>query len=165
MSDLYYWKNLSPLTYAPTRQSILDHHEQILNKFFDDFFGNRKNFTPEKSYYPKMDIIETKDNLIINCAVPGMTENDIDIETVKETKTLKIIGQSISKDNCENDFAHLRELKHSAFTRSVQLPDYVDIETCHADLKDGILSLKFDLYKTVEEESKETIKKISIKKS
>ena len=61
MSNIdFYFKNL-PLTQlhsAPFRQSILDHHEQIVNKFFDEFWGNRKNFIHSNTSYPKMDIFE-----------------------------------------------------------------------------------------------------------
>ena len=28
----------------PQRNMLMDQHEQIINKFFDDFLGNRKNF-------------------------------------------------------------------------------------------------------------------------
>ena len=42
----------------PARNVIMDQHEQIINKFFDDFMGNRKNFIHSNTSYPKMDIFE-----------------------------------------------------------------------------------------------------------
>jgi HSP20 family molecular chaperone IbpA len=56
-------------------------------------------------------------------------------------------------------------LKQSAFTRTIQLPDdlEVDPEVCH--LENGILKLAFKKIILKAEEPKETVKKISIKKS
>jgi HSP20 family protein len=163
----YYWKTM-PLAglsnSVPTRESIIDTHETLINKFYDEFFGNRKNFLNTNSSYPKMDITEDSDNLYIKCAVPGVTEDDLNVETNKETKVLTISGQTSEEHKLLlGTYAHIRELKHSKFTRSVKLPEYVDVEDCDASLKDGILSLKFKSNK--QEITKQDIKKISIKKS
>ena len=60
---------------------------------------------------------------------------------------------------------HIKELKQSAFTRTIQLPDDLDLEpeVCH--LEDGILKLAFKKIIAKKEEPTETVKKISIKKS
>ena len=161
----YYWKSMPLATSnVPSRESIVDAHETIINKFYDEFFGNRKNFLNSSSSYPKMDITEDSDNLYIKCAVPGVNQDDLSVETNKETKLLTISGQTSEEHKLTlGTYAHIRELKHSKFTRSVKLPDYVDVEDCDAELKDGILSLKFKSKK--QEIIKQDIKKISIKKS
>ena len=111
-----------------------------------------------------MDITEDTENLYIKCAVPGVNQDDLNVETNKETKLLTISGQTSEEHKLTlGTYAHIRELKHSKFTRSVKLPDYVDVEDCDAELKDGILSLKFKSKK--QEIVKQDIKKISIKKS
>ena len=148
----------------PLRNSVLDHHEQILNKFFDDFFSNRKNFIHSNTSYPKMDIFEDDLYFCLDFAVPGVDEKDLDIEVVKETKLLTITGSSrISRE--KSYFYHLKELKQSAFTRTIQLPDNLELdpEVCH--LENGILKLAFKKIVIKEEEPIETVKKISIKKS
>ena len=167
MSDLFYWKafpHSSTNSNVPSRQTMLDYQEQIFNKFFDDFFGNRKNFNVSNTSYPKMDIVETKDYLQINCSVPGVYEDNLDIETEKETRILTIKGKSYIF--YDSDFqVHLKELKLSAFARTVKLPDYVDLDKCEAKLNDGILSINFPKLKLIEEEKPQTIKKISVKKN
>jgi len=62
-------------------------------------------------------------------------------------------------------FYHLKELKQSAFTRTIQLPENIENEpeVCH--LENGILKLAFKKIIFKEEVPKETVKKISIKKS
>ena len=163
--DLFY-KNF-PLTLvqsSPIRQSILDHHEQIVNKFFDEFWGNRKNFIHSNTSYPKMDIFEDDHYFCIDFSVPGVKEEDLDLETVKETRLLTIKGNSrIARE--KSYYYHLKELKQSAFSRTIQMPENVetDPEVCH--LENGILKLAFKKIVAKEEEPTETIKKISIKKS
>ena len=167
MSDLDFYFKKIPMTIAqssPIRQSILDHHEQIVNKFFDDFFGNRKNFIHSNTSYPKMDIFEDDLYFCLDFAVPGVEEKDLDIEIVKETKLLTIKGSSrISRE--KSYFYHLKELKQSAFIRTIQLPDNLENEpeVCH--LENGILKLAFKKIVIKEEEPTETIKKIPIKKA
>ena len=153
-----------PVNVNINRQSVLDHHEQILNKFFDDFFGNRKNFIHSNSSYPKMDIFEDDYYFCIDFSVPGVEEKDLDIEIVKETRLLTVKGNSrIARE--KSYYYHLKELKQSAFTRTIQMPESIetDPEVCH--LENGILKLAFKKIIFKEEEITETVKKITIKKS
>lgn len=166
MSNIdFYFKNL-PLAVnhsAPFRQSVLDHHEQIINKFFDEFWGNRKNFIHSNTSYPKMDIYEDEIYFCIDCAVPGVEETDLDIETVKETRLLTIKGKSsVLRVNRYHD--HLKELKHSAFSRTIQLPENIDLDPEICKLNNGILYMAFKKIVEKEEEPKETVKKIPINK-
>ena len=156
--------NLEPR--FPFRKTIHDQHDQILNKFFDEFFGNRKNFIHSNTSYPKMDIFEDDFYFCLDFAVPGVEEKDLDIEIVKETKLLTIKGTSrFLAQREKKHFYHLKELKQSAFTRTIQLPDNLELEpeVCH--LENGILKLAFKKIIFKEEKPIETIKKISIKKS
>ncbi len=148
----------------PQRNLIMDQHEQIFNKVFDEIFGNRKQFIHSNTSYPKMDIFEDDFYFCLDCAVPGVEEKDLDIEIVKETKLLTIKGSSrILRE--KSYYYHLKELKQSAFTRTIQLPDDLELEpeVCH--LENGILKLAFKKIIVKAEEPKETVKKISIKKS
>ena len=150
----------------PTRNLIMDQHEQIINKFFDDFYGNRKNFIHSNTSYPKMDIIEDNTYFRIRCAVPGLTKEDLDIEIVKESKLLNIKGlaKNTGYDNNPKYHYHLKELKNSAFTRTIQFPEYIDMEANPlVTLDNGILYLAFNKIVHKEEEPKETVKKITIK--
>jgi HSP20 family molecular chaperone IbpA len=148
----------------PNRNLIMDQHEQIFNKIFDDLLGNRKKFIYSNTSYPKMDIFEDDLYFCLDFAVPGVAEKDLDIEVVKETKLLTVTGNSrILRE--KSYFYHIKELKQSAFTRTIQLPDDLDLEpeVCH--LEDGILKLAFKKIIAKKEEPTETVKKISIKKS
>lgn len=147
----------------PNRQSIVNYHEQMINKFFDDFWGNRKNFIHSNTSYPKTDIFEDDNYFCLDFAVPGVEEDDLDIEIVKETKLLTIKGSSrVSRE--KNYFYHLKELKLSDFTRTIQLPENIEIEPEVSSLENGVLKLAFKKIIFKEEEPKETVKKIQLTK-
>ena len=111
-----------------------------------------------------MDIFEDDLYFCIECAVPGVEEQDLDIETVKETRLLTIKGKaSILRVNRYHE--HLKELKLSAFSRTIQLPDNIELDPEICNLKNGILYLAFKKIVAKQVEPKETVKKISIKKS
>ncbi len=150
-------------TSLPSRQSLHDIHQQMIDKFYDEFFGNKKYFNISNSNYPKMDIYEDENYFFLDFAVPGVEEKDLDIEIVKETKLLTIKGSSrILKD--KEYYHHLKELKQSAFARTVQLPENIDIEPEVSFLSNGVLKLSFKKNPTKELEPKETVKKIHLNK-
>lgn len=165
MNKLYYYKNVPFNDLVPSRESLFDAHELLFNKFYDDFFGNRKNFSTSTLTYPKMDIVETSDSLVIKCAVPGVLEEDLSLETNKETRVLTLKGQTSSSHViADSKYVHLKELKSSAFTRTVKLPEYIDLENATASLKDGMLTLTFNLIKVLEPKPDDNIKRIAISK-
>ena len=111
-----------------------------------------------------MDIFEDDYYFCIDCAVPGVSVDDLDIETIKETRLLSIKGSSrVSKE--KNYFYHLKELKQSAFTRTIQMPENVETDPEVCVLENGVLKLAFKKIIAKAEEPTETVKKISIKKS
>lgn len=156
-------KQLKP-SILPDRSLIFDTHQQILDKFFDEFFGNRKFFNVNQATYPKMDIFEDDLYFYIDISVPGIEEKDLDLETVKETRLLTIKGNSkILRQS--NYLYHIKELKQSSFSRAIQLPENIEIEPEVCILENGILKLVFKKIILKEEDPKETVKKITIKKS
>ena len=167
MSDIDFYFKQFPLTQlhsAPFRQTFFDHQEQIFNKIFDEMLGNRKKYIHSNTSYPKMDIFEDDLYFCLECAVPGVQEEDLDIETVKETRLLTIKGKaSVLRVNRYHE--HLKELKHSAFSRTIQLPDNIELDPEICTLKNGILYLAFKKIVVKEVKQEETVKKIPIKKS
>lgn len=126
--------------------------------------GNRKKYIHSNTSYPKMDIFEDDVYFCLECAVPGVQEEDLDIETVKETRLLTIKGKaSVLRVNRYHE--HLKELKHSAFSRTIQLPDNIELDPEICTLKNGILYLAFKKIVIKEVKQEETVKKIPIKKS
>ena len=99
-----------------------------------------------------MDIKEQDDKLVLNAALPGVKYEDVKIEML-DNSTIEISGQSFEENNVNEKIYHLKELSKKAFSRRLNLPKNIgDPES--ATLKDGILTLVWNLPKKEEPERK-----------
>jgi HSP20 family protein len=102
------------------------------NKFGTDFF--------EKGSYPKVDILDEKDAIVIEAAVPGMSKEDISVDV--HDGVLTIFGEKrLTQDNESRSYIH-RELKRSSFRRSWTLAEHLDHNNISAKFEDGMLYLR-----------------------
>ena len=125
------------------RDEFLGPLTQQFDKFFNEFWQQSSLSSLKASAgFPKLNISEENDELIVRAAVPGMTADDLKVELFNQT--LRISGQmSESYSSPEKDTTFfVRELKQSFFSREITLPEYAtgDPET---SLKDGLLTLKW----------------------
>jgi molecular chaperone IbpA len=93
------------------------------------------NMVTEKSTYPHHNIVKKEDNkYIVELAVSGFTDADIDIEIVDST--LHIRGAK--EDNVEVTYLH-RGIATRSFHKTVRLAETVEVTG--ADLENGILKV------------------------
>lgn len=135
----------SPLT---KRSSLFD---EFLTPFDQVFDGMMKEFLPaftdsrlgvdffKSGSYPKVDIVDDSDHVIIHAAVPGMSKNDIEIEILDGV--LSISGKSNQVEEYKDKYVH-KEIKRSQFRRSFTLGDNLDQNSIDASFEDGLLTLK-----------------------
>jgi HSP20 family protein len=148
----------------PRRDDFFAPFEQSLDNFFNEFFhSSRLASLKDNARFPKMDIVETDNQLQLKAVVAGWDEKDLNIEITPENvvvvsgeKKTEVVDGPVSRVQKY----HIRELKQSSFRRAVQLPDYVQGDP-QAVMKDGILTLSWQTVKDVPEEPK--IKRIAIK--
>lgn len=137
------------------RNDFLFPIENHFNKLFDNFFNdaNLKGFKDSLKAtqgYPKMDILEDNGFLMVKVAVPGMKLEDLKVEIEDKQDggyTVTISGKMSEEHKpVQNDPTYyVRELRHSQFTRVLQIPNVVVEDQPCAELKDGILTLSWEL--------------------
>jgi len=159
-----------------------------MSQLLDNFV--RSNNTLKKEYgakyferlsYPKMDVIQSdeRSELKIICDIPGLSKDDINItiqekpeiegQVIEYLTKLTITGnkRELTESLNETDTFLVRELKGSAFTRSVFLHnDIVDIKKePEVSLENGVLTIIFKLIdsKEIEEKKSQSIKTLKIK--
>jgi|TARA_B110000046_G_scaffold105683_2_gene113116 molecular chaperone IbpA len=108
---------------------------------FDHLFQELE-YTAKHSndHYPPHNIIRTnEDDYLIELAIAGFSQDEINVE-VKD-RTLTVIGEHISKGR---DFIH-RGISTKKFKRTFRLSEHVIVHG--ADIQDGILAieLKYEL--------------------
>lgn len=143
------------------KEDLFSSFEQQFDRFFNDFFAAPVIASVKSNtFYPKMDVVVDKDNWKVKVAVPGVKKEDLTVEI--EDRVLSIKGKmSEEYQNSEDDHHYVKELRKSAFTRQINIPDYLEGDP-DTSLSDGILILSWPLpaAKVIEQEK---ARKIEIK--
>ncbi len=88
-----------------------------------------------------LDVYETDKELIIEAALPGVTEDDIEIEEHEGILTIRAKREEELREEGESWFVHERMARF--FERAIPLPVAVQVEKGEATLENGILRITF----------------------
>jgi HSP20 family protein len=94
--------------------------------------------TGPTGWTPPVDVFETPDRYVIMVELPGLTQDDIQLQ--HHDGRLTISGARRERESSCEQF-HRIERGHGSFSRTVQLPVPVDPERISADLRDGVLTV------------------------
>lgn len=137
--------------------------DSFFDNFFDSFFESKnefkKDFNLKSCDYPKIDIFSENDKMLLKAAVPGVDPNDVKIE-ITQNGLLKISGKSSQENRSESSNYFSKELRMSQFSRTVQLPKYLVNQDPIAEVKNGMLTLTWNIPKP---EEKESVRLIEVK--
>ncbi len=88
---------------------------------------------------PKIDILDKKEAVIVKAELPGVNEEDIDVEISENVMT--ITGEKKEEREKEEEGYFYKESHTGSFSRSFTLPSDVIAESATADMKNGILTI------------------------
>jgi HSP20 family protein len=126
------------IRWEPARE--LDSLQGDMNRLFDRFFENGRTNGSARRWIPAMDLVETEDNLVLRADLPGMSEDDLNIE-IKDG-VLTISGERKARHEEKGEGFHRVERSFGSFSRSLSLPDGVDANGVAADFRDGVLEVR-----------------------
>jgi len=136
---------------------ITEEFNRMLDRFFSPSLLEEAELPTPTTWYPMVDIVEKKDEYIVNAELPGMKKDDIHI-TFKDG-VLTIEGErKQEKEEKDVDF-HRVERRYGKFCRTFQIPDAIKEDKINAVYKDGILTVH--LPKAEEARPKEIEVKVS----
>jgi HSP20 family protein len=110
-----------------------------LSRFFDDSsFGG----TGSGMWAPPVNVTETKDELVLTAELPGMSEEDVQVEL--ENNVLSISGEKseVRTEGDEERRYHVWERSYGSFRRAFTLPQTVSADDVTASFENGILTVK-----------------------
>mgnify|MGYP003573969673 CR=1 FL=1 len=101
----------------------------------------REETMPEQSrdietITPVVDIYENEEEILLHADMPGVSKEDISVNVnngrldISGTRNMNVSGA-----------AHWEEFADAEFRRSFSVPQTIDIEKVHAELKEGVLKL------------------------
>lgn len=136
-------------------------HED-LNRFLKDTFGDmeymdKNNLPIFKAFRPAVEIKERKDGYSIKVELPNVEKENIDVEIVNNSLSIK--AESKFEECKEEENIKTSEFRYGKFTRVIPLEHEINIENAKSEFKNGVL--KIELPK-VHEDKKEDIKKLKI---
>jgi HSP20 family protein len=112
----------------------------VFNDLFDGNFDRSQGQLGKSTWYPAVDVLESKDSYLVRAELPGMKKEDIKVE-VKDG-TLTISGESKSEKPAEGvEYRHVERVA-SKFWRSFSLPEIAKQDGIEAAYKDGILEIR-----------------------
>ncbi|MCX6812688.1 MAG: Hsp20 family protein [Candidatus Berkelbacteria bacterium] len=135
--------------WRPFRESVS--LRDAMDRLFEDSV-----ITPKSGgVMPKIDIKETTDSVIVKAELPGISEDDVDVEILDNVMTIS--GEKKSEEEKLDEGYYYKESHSGSFARSFTLPADVKAEKADADMKDGVLTI------TVPKIEPKKAKKIAIK--
>jgi HSP20 family protein len=111
-----------------------------VNQLFQDSFIRPGSWLmPFDGAQPAVDMIATKDEVIVKASVPGIKPDDIDISLTGDQLTIK--GETKSEQKIEEGSYIRQERRFGSFQRTVALPTSVISDKARAEFENGVLTL------------------------
>lgn len=124
----------------PARE--VDSLQGEVNRLFDSFFGSgpKNGNGALRRWIPSMDLVEADDDLVLRADLPGMSEDDVQIEIKDNVLTVSGERRSEHEDKQESFYRAERSFGH--FARSLTLPEGVDPDSVQATFDNGVLEVR-----------------------
>lgn len=95
---------------------------------------------PEKEGELTIDVYQTPDMIVVKSMIAGVRPEDLDVTITRDMVTIRGKREEERVEN-EDDY-FVRELYWGSFSRTIQLPQEVDVDEAEAIEKHGLLILK-----------------------
>jgi HSP20 family protein len=125
-----------PLREFSTLQNEMN---RLFNTVFDAPTGNGGGTTLRR-WMPAMDLVETDDHFVLRADLPGLSEEDVNIEV--EDRVLTISGERKAEHEVSKEGYHRVERAFGSFSRALTLPEGVDADAVAATFDRGVLEVR-----------------------
>jgi len=115
-----------------------------MNSLFQDFNRGQNENDPltTAAFVPAVDIYEDEHKIVLKLEVPGMKQEDLDIQL--ENNTLTVRGErKFEKEEKEQNF-HRIERRYGSFFRAFTVPNTVNTDNVKADYEAGVLRIALE---------------------
>jgi HSP20 family protein len=129
------------IRWEPARElaTIQTEMNRLFNTFFEPGQDNGSGQSPLRRWVPAMDLVETGEDFVLRADLPGVSENDVNIEL--EDNVLTISGQRKAEHEERKEGYYRVERASGSFSRSLTLPDGVDPDRVRASFDKGVLEV------------------------
>src|SRR4051795_13258811 len=116
-----------------------------VNRLFNTAFdapapAGNGNGSALRRLMPAMDLVETEDHFVLRADLPGLSEENVNIEV--EDRVLTVSGERKAEHETTKEGYHRVERAFGAFSRSLTLPEGVNAEAVEASFDRGVLEIR-----------------------
>jgi HSP20 family protein len=126
-----------PLREFSTLQNEMN---RLFNTVFDTPAPSSGNGGALRRWLPAMDLIETEDHFVLRADLPGLSEEDVNLEV--EDRVLTISGERKAEHEVSKEGYHRVERAFGNFSRSLTLPEGINPEAVQATFDRGVLEVR-----------------------
>jgi len=87
-----------------------------------------------------VDVYQTSDMIVVKSMIAGVRPEDLDVSITRDVVTIR--GKREEERIARDDDYFARELYWGSFSRTIQLPEEIDVDEAEAIEKHGLLILK-----------------------
>jgi HSP20 family protein len=110
-----------------------------MNRLFNSFFDEEGGNGARRRWAPAVDLVEREDSLLLKADLPGLSEDDVQIEV--RDNILTISGERNAEHEDKQNGYYRVERSFGRFSRSLQLPSGVDPGGIQASFDRGVLAV------------------------
>ena len=129
------------IRWEPVRE--LNTIQSEMNRLFNTFFeapAPANSNTHGRRWLPAMDLVETGDHFVLRADLPGLSEQDVNIEL--EDNVLTVSGERKAEHEERKEGYYRVERASGSFSRSLTLPEGVDASAVTAHFDKGVLEVR-----------------------
>jgi HSP20 family protein len=127
--------------------------DRMLDRMFEEFIPKRwmSHYAFEhpgwgelirslEGRFPRTDILDRGDDILVRAEVPGVAKEDLDITVTENSITIK--GESTREEEAHEGDYYRCEINTGSFSRTISLPAAVEPDDAKATFEDGMLEIK-----------------------
>ena len=138
-------------------RTVNDEISTLLNRHFNSYFPQNDYWEDAEKYSMPIEVSDKGEEYDIKAELPGIKKEDLDIDI--EDNYLRINAKKYDETKEEEkNFKH-SEFNYGEFSRTIQLPEEINIDKTEAKLEHGVLKITAPK----RHKEKEKSKKIQIK--
>jgi len=128
------------IRWEPTRE--IHSIQQEMNRLFGTVFEGAMSETggQARRWIPAMDLLEEGPDYVLRADLPGLDEQDVEIELDERVLTISGERSIRRQDRAEGYFRY--ERAGGAFSRSLTLPEGIDPDSIRASFEKGVLEVR-----------------------
>lgn len=120
------------VTFDPARE--IRQMQQVLDQLFD---GQGRD-SARSQVFP-IDVFERESALVIRASAPGIAPSELDVQIEEDVLTIR--GEVKTETSLGEAKVYRREIAIGSFTRSVRLPEGLDLEHVDATFANGVVTI------------------------